>query len=248
MERKCESEHLCILLRVSLYLFNPPIIDSHHDKALLTRRQKRLYHFFVQLGSSANQSIGIKHPSGCLLYRIIKSTESGYRVYLRILLILKCSGQAAGQMAKDMTANSTSIVLLLLCHKPFPLSVYCGEKNLFYFQCSLQFCKALLLCPSMHTQTHTHSTFPVRSKLAPHKPRVPVESKSTNKVVTFLITQCLSVIYACIGWLDFSGQCIVSAMGHFKSKDQRLNQKKMEGRIYSYASNYRQYVILTVLW
>lgn len=34
MERKCENEYLCILL--SLYLFNPPIIDCLHDKALLT--------------------------------------------------------------------------------------------------------------------------------------------------------------------------------------------------------------------
>lgn len=50
MEWKCESEHLCILPRVSLYLFNPPIIDSHHDKALLTRRQKKTISLFCEAG------------------------------------------------------------------------------------------------------------------------------------------------------------------------------------------------------
>ena len=98
----------------------------------------------MKLGSSENQSIGIKDISCWMAliknYYKHRLTE-GYGVYLRVLLILKRSGRAAGQTAKDMTAKSSissSLVLLLYCPQPFPPSLYCGKegrkkKKIFYF-------------------------------------------------------------------------------------------------------------------
>lgn len=116
-------------------------------------------------------------------------------MYLGVLLILKRSGQAAGQMAKDMTAKSSissSLVLLLYCPQPFPLSLYCREekkKNIFsIFSVSSSSAKHFF-CALARTQTQ-HISYQVKAgseeATAPDSIQSDWAPMSTDKVMTFL--------------------------------------------------------------
>ena len=142
----------------------------------------------------------------------------GYGLYLRVLLILKRSGRAAGQTAKDVTAKSSissSLVLLLYCPQPFPPSLYCEKewrkkKNLLFLVRApvLQSTPSVPHYTHTHTHTHTHeqhTSCQVKAgseeATAPDTIRSDWAPEWTNKVTTFLswwhtlCNRCVPIVF-----------------------------------------------------
>lgn len=148
-------------VRVCIYLILPSW--THRDKALLTRRQKELS-LFMTLGSSENPSMGKKDISNWMapVGTIISTGSLKVIMYLRVVLIHTLSGQALGQMTKDMTAKPSiflSLVGLLCCPQPSPVSLRLKKMTCFsIFSGSSISATYSSLCPSAHTHAHTKHT------------------------------------------------------------------------------------------
>lgn len=195
MEWKCESEYLRILPSVSLYLFNPPIIDSLRDKALLTRRQKRLYHYFMKLGSSENQSIDIKKYF--LLdgsYIVVLYALTHRRLESVSLSFIDPQTFWAGNGANGRGRDSQIFHLFISCSSPLlpsaitSVSVLRKRKE----KTHILFIVWAPVLQSTHTHTRTeaqHTSCQVKAGSAEAKVLNKIQSdwapRSSNKVVPF---------------------------------------------------------------
>lgn len=163
-------------------------------------------------------------------------------MYLWVLLILKHSEQAVGQMAKDVTVKSsisTSLVLLFHCPQPFPLSLLWKKKTYFLFFMGTPILQSTPSVPQQeHTRIDTSHFLSGQSWVqSGHRPQLNQVwlGAQVNQFLTWWHTLCAFEMCMHVCWLirAFSGWFIVFARG----KDQ-LNQKKMEENIYSCSLNY----------